>query len=514
MSKRNFLSLDDRVKVIQLAENGKTGRKIASEMGVGKTQVQEIIKRKHEVLEEFNKNSNLDFKRLRRATVYDDINDLCLQWFTEATSRRIPVSGPLIKERALKFAKDFGLDSFKASNGWLDSFVKRNNIVFKTMSGERGSVDQQVTTDWKEKLPSLCEGFEPEDIFNMDETGLFYRDSAKSTFFTRGEDCSAGKRSKDRLTLALCASMTGEKVKPLLIGKSKKPRCFKRISGDNLPVIYRANKSSWMTTFLYDEWLHWFDRKMNGRKVLLFVDNAPTHAKIKLKNVTVKNFPANTTSVCQPMDQGIIQTLKLKYRKRQLQHVVDQIETQPQKSGNEILKEISILDAAYWISSGWENVDASTISKCFQKCGFIQSKNGPEEQDIIVDEEQQNLPFHLEAAAKEFFDLTFQQLLDIDQDFVTSDTEMHDWDASAQNLLKEVHNLDSDSEEEEQTEEVETLPCSMAECFEIVEKLKFFATFHGTPSLLGSSMAMLDTLSSIKMNKTTKQTKISDFFKK
>jgi len=71
-----------------------------------------------------------------------------------------------------------------------------------------------------------------------------------------------------------------------------------------------------MTTFWYDDWLHWFDWKINGRKVLLFVDNAPTLAKVQLKNVTVKYFPANTTSVCQPMDQGIIQTLQLRYRKR------------------------------------------------------------------------------------------------------------------------------------------------------------------------------------------------------
>jgi hypothetical protein len=154
----------------------------------------------------------LDFKQLRHTTTYDEINDLCHLWFTEATSQIIPVTGPLIKERALKFTKYFGLYSFKASNGWLESFVKRNNIVFKTMSGERGSVDLQVTSDWKEKLPSLCEGFEPDNIFNMDETGLFYRDSTKATFFTKGDDCSAGKRSKDRLTLALC-----EKINPLLI---------------------------------------------------------------------------------------------------------------------------------------------------------------------------------------------------------------------------------------------------------------------------------------------------------
>lgn len=64
------------------------------------------------------------------------------------------------------------------------------------MFGERGAVDLKVVSDWKEKLPTLCEGYEPENIFNMDETGLLFRDSTKSTYFQKGEDCAGGKRSK------------------------------------------------------------------------------------------------------------------------------------------------------------------------------------------------------------------------------------------------------------------------------------------------------------------------------
>lgn len=127
-----------------------------------------------------------------------------------AGGRRVNVSGPLLKEKALKFASDLGIDSFKASNGWLESFLKRNNIVFKTMSGERGAVDTNVVQNWKSRLPALCEGYETRNIFNMDETGLFFRDTTRSTYFKKGEDCAGGKRSKDRLTVALCASFTGK----------------------------------------------------------------------------------------------------------------------------------------------------------------------------------------------------------------------------------------------------------------------------------------------------------------
>jgi kinesin family protein 6/9 len=49
-------------------------------------------------------------KRQRRATGNEDINQLCWDWFQEATGRRINISGPLIQEQALKFAKDLGVD--------------------------------------------------------------------------------------------------------------------------------------------------------------------------------------------------------------------------------------------------------------------------------------------------------------------------------------------------------------------------------------------------------------------
>ena len=72
------------------------------------------------------------------------------------------------------------------------------------------------------------------------------------------------------------------------------PRCFNNVVINRLPVLYRANKKAWMAGVLYEEWLKWFDRWMRGHKVLLFVDNAPSHLSFTLRNVTVKHFPTNS----------------------------------------------------------------------------------------------------------------------------------------------------------------------------------------------------------------------------
>lgn len=157
MSKRKFLTLDDHIKVIKLSEAGKSSRSIAEEIGVGRTQVQNIIKRKREVLEEHENNHNSAAKRFRRTTTFEDLNELLLNWFRDATSRQINVSGPLLKQEALGFDSELGLTEFKALNGWLECFLKRYNIIFKKMSGERGAVNPEVVEEWKKKIPSLCE---------------------------------------------------------------------------------------------------------------------------------------------------------------------------------------------------------------------------------------------------------------------------------------------------------------------------------------------------------------------
>ena len=71
------------------------------------------------------------------------------------------------------------------------------------------------------------------DIYNVDESGLFYHLMPARTLAFKGDNCNGGKNSKDRLTVLLCANANGsDKMTPLIIGKSQKPRCFKNIASN------------------------------------------------------------------------------------------------------------------------------------------------------------------------------------------------------------------------------------------------------------------------------------------
>ena len=112
-------------------------------------------------------------------------------------------------------------------------------------------------------------------------------------------------------------NVIGEKLPMFVIGKSKTPRCFKHIK--NLPCKYKSQKKSWMDSQIFEEWVRKLDRtfRMEGRKIALLIDNCPVHPSVPdLTNVQLVFLPPNTTSVLQPVDQGVIRSLKAYYRGR------------------------------------------------------------------------------------------------------------------------------------------------------------------------------------------------------
>ncbi|GFW20208.1 tigger transposable element-derived protein 4 [Trichonephila clavipes] len=113
----------------------------------------------------------------------------------------------LLKEKAKAFAKELGIE-FSASEGWLTNFKKRNGIVFKKMCGE-SSVDINVCSKWQNSLSDLMKEHEPCNIFNTDETGLFFKYLPEKTFTFKKEKCHGGKHSKERLTILLAVNMDG-----------------------------------------------------------------------------------------------------------------------------------------------------------------------------------------------------------------------------------------------------------------------------------------------------------------
>ncbi len=164
-------------------------------------------------------------------------------------------------------------------------------------------------------MPELTQDFSPEDTFNGDEFSLFWRILPNKLYTLKGKKFKTGKKSKERISVFVGSNMTGsEKLKLLVIGRAKKPHCFR--GKESIPIIDRNNLSSWMTTETFTEFLHNLNKRMikENKKIALILENCSSHPFLPLSNVKLIFLPPHTTSRLQAMDMGIIHSIKSSYR--------------------------------------------------------------------------------------------------------------------------------------------------------------------------------------------------------
>ena len=75
-------------------------------------------------------------------------------------------------------------------------------------------------------------------------------------------------------------------------------------------------------------------------------------------------LPANCTSLLQPMDQGVIRSLKCHYRKQLKKKIIFCMDTAQPAT-------VSLLDAIQFLDDSWKSVTQKTITKCFSKAQLV-----------------------------------------------------------------------------------------------------------------------------------------------
>ncbi|CAG8801023.1 7189_t:CDS:2, partial [Racocetra persica] len=125
-------------------------------------------------------------------------------WIESTIVAKIPISEMLVKEKAKFFMQALNINEsdLKLSNGWIEKFKRCNNLHVYHLHREAGSASLETLHEERQKLQNLLRTY---------------------------------------------------RLKPWVIGKSPRPRYFKCINLNSLPVEYRANEKAWMHSNIFEE---------------------------------------------------------------------------------------------------------------------------------------------------------------------------------------------------------------------------------------------------------------------
>ena len=321
-------------------------------------------------------------------------------WIEDNTQKRMPLDGNVIRYKAVKifnhlketrpapalpsqpstsqqsFEQQTPIREFSGSKGWFENFKKRFSLHNVKLQGETASADEAAAKVFPKELAKIIEehGYTADQVFNADETGLCWKKMPKRTYIAKSEKTARGfKAAKDRITLLFCSNASGDfMTKPLFIHRSLNPRALKSLYKTKLPVHWRSNKKAWITASLFKDWFlncfvseveKYMLRKNLNFKVLLLLDNATGHPReLSHPNVKVVFLPPNTTSLIQPLDQGVISTFKAYYIRRTFKKKLDEMDSDSSLTVSQVWKNFTILDCVKLVALAVEELRPSTLN--------------------------------------------------------------------------------------------------------------------------------------------------------
>lgn len=247
--------------MIQGLNDGQGVTYLAKKYGVAKSTISKI-KQKKELISRAVKDTYVGpgKRQTLKSSGFPRMEKKLYKWFLDQRNKNFIVSGEMIKQKAKLIHSQIKENDkpFTASEGWLQRYKKRFGIRFLKISGEKLSSQPELVDPFKIQLKNKMEelGLTLEQLYNADETGLYWKLLPDKTFVSAAERTAAGRKTeKQRITFLACTNAAGtHKIKPLVIGKAAKPRSFRNF---NCPVDYDHSRAAWMTATIFKNWFHY-----------------------------------------------------------------------------------------------------------------------------------------------------------------------------------------------------------------------------------------------------------------
>ncbi|GBC48258.2 tigger transposable element-derived protein 6-like [Rhizophagus irregularis DAOM 181602=DAOM 197198] len=136
-------------------------------------------------------------------------------WVNNALNTKQDIDGNILKVKASYFAEQFLIEDFHHSEGWLGGFKKRHGLrQFKKQGEAESAPSAELIERDRFALQQLLAFYNPEDIWNGDETGLFWK---MEPFRVLARNSLSGhKKEKSRVTIFCATNATGNETREKL----------------------------------------------------------------------------------------------------------------------------------------------------------------------------------------------------------------------------------------------------------------------------------------------------------
>ncbi|GET62198.1 tigger transposable element-derived protein 6-like [Rhizophagus irregularis DAOM 181602=DAOM 197198] len=273
-----------------------------------------------------------------REVKYPSLEQALSIWVKQALSKNMILSDNILREKAKEFAQDL-------------------NIAENAIGFSNGCEPLSTLPELRAELQELISKYDPNDVFNFDETGLFYRMTPNQTLASG--PVSGTKKDYDifrHWIKILDNKFRVQKWQVLILLNNASSHLEPKKKEANNNELYNSDETS------AAESSHAAKNKKGKKRAVskskksrqLFDDLSQP---LELTNITIKYLPPNTTSHLQPMDQGIINNFKVS-----------------NKFECYFLK-LNLLEAINYLSDAWLDVSQNTISNCWAKAGILPSVN-------------------------------------------------------------------------------------------------------------------------------------------
>ena len=142
--------------------------------------------------------------------------DIELESFVSfSRSLRLPVTKKLMQERSRIAVTALSIEEFKASNGYIEKFLRRSNVRKSVyLHGRGGSILPISHAERMTELRNVTGNYPLKNIYNMDESGLFYRIGPRKSYLAPTNSSQTIKETdlqgeKARVSIVLCVNGDG-----------------------------------------------------------------------------------------------------------------------------------------------------------------------------------------------------------------------------------------------------------------------------------------------------------------